>query len=186
MSSTNLILPPDKVFPSQPAGRYKWWQAALVGVIANVISAAPAGYNGEEVFYNQSLKPAISPPDWAFAPVWLFNNVASLYAGLLIANLPKGTPGRKTALVLEATGWGLFAAFSPVYFGLKSPVLGAVNTVAGLGVAAAVLRLILKLLYDDIKYTLTLGSIGLLTDDSLLLFTLFYHSVTLCCNRMVA
>lgn len=116
---------------------YRWWHAAAVGVVANLISAAPAGYNGDEAFYNNFAKPEVSPPDWLFAPVWLFNNVTSLYAGLLIANLPKKTKGRKTALWLEGIGWGLFASFSPLYFGLKSPVLGAINTVLGLGVGAA-------------------------------------------------
>ena len=120
---------------------YSWWQAALVGVAANAISAAPAGYNGDEAFYNDFAKPDIAPPDWSFAPVWLFNNVTSLYAGWRIANLPQQTPGRKTSLWLEGLGWGLFASFSPLYFGLKSPVLGAVNTLAGLGVGAASLGL---------------------------------------------
>ena len=125
--------------------RYRWWQAALVGVAANVASAAPAGYNGNEAFYNDFTKPDISPPDWSFAPVWLFNNITSLYAGLRIANLPQNTPGRKTALWLEGVGWGLFGSFSPLYFGLKSPVLGAVNTLAGLGVGAASLGLASRL-----------------------------------------
>ncbi len=116
---------------------YRWWQAALVGVAANAISALPAGYNGNEAFYNHFQQPDIAPPDWAFAPVWLFNNVTSLYAGLTVANLPKGTPGRKAFLILEGTQWVLFAAFSPLYFGLKSPVLGAIDTAAGLGVTTA-------------------------------------------------
>ena len=117
--------------------RYGWWQAAAVGVVANLASAAPAGYNGDEAFYNNFVKPKVSPPDWLFAPVWLFNNATSLYAGWRIANLPRKTKGRKTALWLEGIGWGLFASFSPLYFGLKSPVLGAINTVSGLGVGAA-------------------------------------------------
>ena len=124
-------------FRSKKKSRYHWWQAALVGVGANVISAAPAGYNGDEAFYNNFTKPDISPPDWSFAPVWAFNNITSLYAGLRIANLPKATRGRKASLWLEGIGWGLFASFTPLYFGLKSPVLGAVNTLAGLGVGAA-------------------------------------------------
>ncbi len=128
---------PRPALTSRSAPSYKWWQAGLVGVAANVISALPAGYNGNEAFYNNLIQPRIAPPDWAFAPVWLFNNVTSLYAGLLVANLPGATPGRKAFLVLEGTGWVLFAAFSPLYFGLKSPVLGAIDTAAGLGVTAA-------------------------------------------------
>ena len=120
-----------------PTKRYRWWHAAAVGVAANAASAAPAGYNGDEPFYNELDTPPGSPPDWAFAPAWAFNNVTTLWSNLRIANLPTGTPGRRTALALEGANWGLFASFSALYFGLRSPVLGAVNTVAGLGVTAA-------------------------------------------------
>ena len=122
---------------SEKKPRYHWWQAALVGVGANLISAAPAGYNGDEAFYNSFSKPKVAPPDWLFAPVWLFNNAATLYANLRIANLPSDTPGRKANLWLEGAGWLLFASFTPLYFGLRSPVLGAINTTLGFGVGAA-------------------------------------------------
>ena len=42
------------------------------------------------------------------------------------------TPGRKTFSWLEAISWVLFAIFSLLYFGVKSPILGAVDTVLGL------------------------------------------------------
>jgi len=57
---------------------------------------------------------------------------ADLASNLQVANLPPNTPGRRAALVSEATSWVLFLAFSGLYFGLRSPLLGAVNTVAGL------------------------------------------------------
>lgn len=119
----------------ESAGPFRWWHAVLIFVVANVASALPAGYNGEEAFYNNFVQPAIAPPDWSFAPVWLFNNVTSLYALYRIANLPKDTPGRRYFIVLESVGWVLFAIFSVLYFGLKSPILGAIDTVLGLIVA---------------------------------------------------
>lgn len=111
---------------------FRWWHAAIIFVVANALSAAPAGYNGEEAFYNNFSQPAIAPPDWAFAPAWLFNNVTSLYALWRIANLPLATPGRTMFIRLELLNWVAFAIFSLLYFGLKSPVLGAVDTVLGL------------------------------------------------------
>ena len=127
------------------AKRYRWWHAAAVGLTANAASAAPFGYNGDEPFYNSLDTPPGSPPDWAFAPAWAFNNLTTLWSNLRIANLPTGTPGRGTALALEGVNWGLFASFSALYFGLRSPVLGAVNTVAGLGVTAASVAVTAKL-----------------------------------------
>lgn len=120
-----------------PNKSYDWRHAAAVGFLANAVSAAPFGYNGDEQFYNDLKTPPGSPPDWAFAPAWAFNNLTTLWSNLQVANLPVGTPDRKAALVLEGVNWGLFASFTGLYFGLRSPVLGAVNTVAGLGVTAA-------------------------------------------------
>lgn len=119
------------------APRYRWWHAAAFGLAANAASAAPFGYNGDEPFYNTLKKPPGSPPDWAFAPAWAVNNVTTLWSNLRVANLPAGTPGRRTALALEGASWGLFASFTGLYFGLRSPILGAVDTAAGLVTTAA-------------------------------------------------
>ena len=119
------------------APRYRWRHAAALGLGANAASAAAAGYNGDEAFYNALDKPPGSPPDWAFAPAWAFNNLTTLWANLRVANLPAETPGRRTALALEGASWGLFASFTALYFGLRSPTLGAANTVAGLATTAA-------------------------------------------------
>ncbi len=129
----------------EPTKCYRWWHAAAVGVAANILSAAPAGYNGDEPFYNDLDTPPGSPPDWAFAPAWAFNNATTLWSNLRIANLSQNTPGRKSALALEGINWGLFASFSGLYFGLRSPILGAVNTVAGLGMTAVSIAAAAKL-----------------------------------------
>ena len=121
--------------PDHP--RYRWWHAAAVGAVANAASALPAGYNGDEPFYDAFDKPPGAPPGWAFAPVWAVNNLTTLWSNLRVANLPVGTPGRRIALGLEAASWGAFSAFTGLYFGLRSPVLGAADTVAGFATTAA-------------------------------------------------
>lgn len=116
--------------------RYRWWHAAAVGALANLCSAIPAGYNGDEEFYARQVTPPGAPPGWVFAPVWAINNILTAYSNLRVANLPHDTPGRRTALASEAVSWGLFASFSGLYFGLRSPILGALDTVAGLAVTS--------------------------------------------------
>ena len=115
---------------------FKWWHAVIIFIVANALSAAPAGYNGEEAFYNSFKQPAVAPPDWAFAQIWLILNITSLYALYLVANLPRGTPNPKAFIISESIGWVLFSVFAIFYFGMKSPVLGAINTVMGLVVAS--------------------------------------------------
>ena len=112
--------------------KYGWGHASVIGVAANIASAIPAGYNGDEAFYEQLKTPPGSPPGWLFAPVWAINNVLTLWSNLRIANLPSGLPGRRDILVSEGATWILFSSFSALYFGLRSPRLGAVVTVAGL------------------------------------------------------
>ncbi|MFK5647946.1 TspO/MBR family protein [Ornithinimicrobium sp. LYQ121] len=120
--------------------RYRWHHALAVGVAANLASALPAGYNGDEDYYASLRTPPGAPPGWLFAPVWATNNALTLWSNLRIANLPPRTPGRRTALAAEAASWVLFSAFSGVYFGLRSPVLGALDTAAGLAATAQSVR----------------------------------------------
>ena len=120
--------------------RFHWWHAALIFAVANGLSALPAGFGGDSDFYDRLRKPPFSPPDWAFPAAWLVLNVTSLVALHLVANAPApdagGGAARTTFLVSEAIGWVLFAAFTTLYFGLRSPTLGAADTVLGLLAAA--------------------------------------------------
>jgi benzodiazapine receptor len=124
--------------PSRPPRRprWRWWHAAAVGVAANLVGSLPRTRADDREFYASLPTPAGAPPGWLFAPVWAINNTLTLWSNLRVANLPDGTPGRRTALGSEAVTWALFAAFSPLYFGRRSPALGAADTVCGLATTA--------------------------------------------------
>jgi hypothetical protein len=74
----------------------------------------------------------VAPPDWAFALVWLVLNVKSLVALPRIANAPDRSTMWMVFLWSEGMGWVLFSAFTTLHFLLRSPVLGAADTVARL------------------------------------------------------
>ncbi|MEM7758095.1 MAG: TspO/MBR family protein [Cyanobacteria bacterium P01_A01_bin.40] len=116
---------------------FRWWYAAIIFVVANLISALPAGWGGDEIFYNSFQQPALAPPDWLFPPMWIFLNVTSLMALYIVVNSPEQVLRRRVFFALEAFGWVLFAIFTTLYFGLNSPILGAIDTVTGLVVAFA-------------------------------------------------
>jgi translocator protein len=116
--------------------RFKVWHCVAIFVAANLISVIPAGIGGDEAFYDSFVQPSVAPPAWLFAPMWFILNVTSLVALYRVANLP-ASDERMKFLISEALGWVLFAAFTTVYFFMKSPVLGAIDTVMGL-VAAIV------------------------------------------------
>lgn len=119
--------------PARPP-RFRWWHGLAIFTAANAISVIPAGLQGDFDFYNDFKRPKIAPPDWLFAPMWLCLNVASLIALARVANHPQQSPDQQQVYVLEGSAWVLFAAFNSLYFGLKSPVLGAADTAAGLAV----------------------------------------------------
>lgn len=96
-----------------------------------------AGNSSYFEFYNELKQPVFAPPDWAFAPVWTFNNALMIWGLLRVLNMPKGKPGREEFLVLQAAFWISFVAFNPLYFGLRSPILGAIDTNVGLVFTAA-------------------------------------------------
>jgi translocator protein len=107
---------------------FPWWYAVIILVIANAISILPAGYNGDEVFYNNFVRPSIAPPDWLFAPMWLFLNVTSVIALWMVANSQPFTSRHRLVMGLEFVGWILFAIFNTLYFWMQSPILGAIDT----------------------------------------------------------
>lgn len=111
------------------------WHSVAIFLAANIISILPAGFNGDEAFYKNFSRPVVAPPDWLVAPMWLFLNITSLMALSIVANTSSDTPSRGAFLWSEGIGWVLFALFNTLYFGIKSPILGAVYTAAGLVLA---------------------------------------------------
>ena len=115
-------------------GGFRWWHAVAIFIAANAASALPSGFGGDFAFYNSFRQPFVAPPHWAFAPVWMFLNVTSLIALHRVANAPERFSGRTVFMWSEGVAWVLFAAFTTLYFLLRSPVLGAVDTAAGMAV----------------------------------------------------
>lgn len=89
-------------------------------------------------YYNSLRQPVFAPPDWAFAPVWTLNNALQIWGLLHVLNQDRDTPGRTAFLALQGGFWATFVSFNPLYFGLRSPILGAAVTQAGLALTLAI------------------------------------------------
>lgn len=133
---------PTSARPTSPARltRFRWWHAVGIFALANAASAAPAGYGGDDAFYNSFRQPSVAPPDWLFAPMWVLLNLTSLYALYRVAHRPAATGVHKTFYISEGVFWITFATFTTLYFGMKSPMLGALNTLVGLAATAVSTR----------------------------------------------
>jgi translocator protein len=136
--------------------RYRWYHGAMfyggiisltwvLGKLAQLGQGRGTPKLGESIwgnaayneFYNNLRQPRFAPPDWVFAPVWTLNNVLCIWGLLRVLNLPKHTPGRNAFVALQGVVWLAFSAFNGLYFGLRSPINGAIDTLIGFGATIA-------------------------------------------------
>jgi len=84
-----------------------------IGGLGAVATASSVG-----TWYQSLHKPAITPPDWLFGPVWTLLYVMIAMAGWLVWRAPEA-PGRKAALTAYATQLALNLAWSFLFFGAR-------------------------------------------------------------------
>jgi benzodiazapine receptor len=112
-----------------------WRRQTSVGVlaIAAVASASVAAqiatFPNLAPWYASLVKPAFNPPNWIFAPVWTILNALMAFAVWRILRLPLTSPARRSALTLFFVQLTLNAAWSWMFFGANSPLLGMINIV---------------------------------------------------------
>ncbi|MDE1873520.1 MAG: tryptophan-rich sensory protein [Candidatus Micrarchaeota archaeon] len=98
---------------------------AKVEIIGNIgtIFALPA----IGAWYSTLIKPAFTPPAWAFGPAWLI--LFALMGVSLYLVWEKGTGKKRVRRALYAFGvqMALNVLWSILFFGLRSPLLGLID-----------------------------------------------------------
>jgi tryptophan-rich sensory protein len=149
------------------SGKWRWYHGLLffgviqafefgLGKLAQValgqnkpkVGASVVGNSANDEFYNSLKQPTFAPPDWSFAPVWTLNNALCIWGLLQVLNMPKERRGRNLFLTLQGVVWFCFTAFNGAYFGMRSPVNGAILTDIGLGATVASVYVALAQLKD--------------------------------------
>lgn len=98
----------------------------LVAVLAaEIVGSAPAlvtaGARG--TWYADLTQPALTPPDWVFAPVWTLLFALMGTGAYLVVRDGRGRP-RRVALWAFGGQFALNIAWTVVFFGLRSPAGG--------------------------------------------------------------
>lgn len=112
----------------------------VLAAVAICESAGVAGVlltrTGDSPWYRGLRKPAFNPPGWVFGPVW---TALYLLMGISLSQLwaRRGDPRARPALRAFGLQLLLNAAWTPVFFGLRS-VAGGMAVLAGLWVALTV------------------------------------------------
>ena len=93
----------------------------LAGVLGAVFTAPaiPSWYAGLK-------KPAFTPPGWLFGPMWISLYLLMAVAAYLVWQKGLAHPGVRAALAVFVGQLLLNALWSPVFFGLRAPLAGAV------------------------------------------------------------
>jgi benzodiazapine receptor len=99
---------------------YKWWHAALLGSVANIISAP---WTIDNKIYRKNRQAPFAPPEWVFGPAWLINNISVLWGNIKLLNTRGYEQQRHPLFWLQAASWGVYATFTYAYFSSKSPIL---------------------------------------------------------------
>jgi translocator protein len=89
--------------------------AALLGSLATASSVG--------AWYAALAKPAWTPPNWLFGPAWTVLYVMMAVAAWLVWQR-RGSEGAGAALALYGVQLAVNAAWSFLFFGLRSPALG--------------------------------------------------------------
>lgn len=106
--------------------------AAVIAIGAVVLTSAAgqlATLPNLAPWYAGLIKPAFNPPNWVFGPVWTTLYGLMAFAAWRVLCLPRETLGRRRALVLFFAQLGMNGAWSWMFFGAQSPLLGMLNII---------------------------------------------------------
>jgi tryptophan-rich sensory protein len=115
-------------------------------LLASVAACQLAGFLGSLFtrpaipgWYAQLQKPSFAPPNWLFGPMWVSLYLLMGIAAYLVWQKGLAASGVRLALGIFIFQLLLNAAWSPVFFGLRSPLAGAaVIVVLWLAIAATI------------------------------------------------
>jgi tryptophan-rich sensory protein len=103
----------------------------ILGVLASVAIAQAAGIIGAfatassvRSWYPGLEKPWFTPPNWLFGPAWITLYTLIGIAAYIVWTEGWSNPAVKTALIAYGVQLALNTAWSPAFFGLKSPSIG--------------------------------------------------------------
>ena len=114
-----VVLPEPAVAPREGWFALVGWILLLVG-----LGATFGALFAPEAWFAELLKPTWNPPSWIFAPVWTLLYATMAVALWLVRREPANEDRlRKVALVLFAIQFALNLAWTPLFFGLRSPGL---------------------------------------------------------------
>lgn len=121
----------QKTMPQQPNHRTRVFALIAFMVLCLIISASGGAVTATSVndWYAGLNKPFFNPPNWLFAPVWTVIYFMIAFSGWRVW-LTNGFAKTKLAFGIYGAQLTLNLAWSFLFFGAQSPLLGLIDIIA--------------------------------------------------------
>jgi benzodiazapine receptor len=97
----------------------------LVGLVGSIFTNSDTLNN----WYANLNKPSFNPPDWVFGPVWTTLYILMGVAVFLVWQKGLDNTVARLAIICFIIQLALNAAWTPLFFGLRSPLAGLVDII---------------------------------------------------------
>lgn len=111
-------------------------------------SLARSAVIGDFPFYESLIQPRFAPSAPVFPVVWTINNLLTIWGLLHVLRMPKNKPGRREFLAWQGVAWTCYCAFGALFFGMRSTLLAALDTLTMLVATVATMGIALTKLRD--------------------------------------
>jgi len=101
----------------------------VICALCLLVGAAGSFFPSSTGWYQNLKKPSFNPPGWVFGPVWTILYIMMGVSAFLILQKDISVNAVKTALVIFLIQLLLNAVWTPLFFGLKSPLLAFIDIV---------------------------------------------------------
>jgi benzodiazapine receptor len=101
------------------------WKSLVLWIVGSHAAGALGALATDSSFYRELPLPGWAPPGWVFGPVWLALYTMMGLAAWRVWTRPPSAE-RARALAAYAIQLALNAAWTPVFFGLRSPIGGLI------------------------------------------------------------
>jgi benzodiazapine receptor len=97
----------------------------LVGLFGSIFTSADSLAN----WYANLIKPPFNPPNWIFGPVWTSLYIMMGVSAFLVWQKALDKKSVRLALICFLVQLALNALWTPLFFGLRSPLLGLIDII---------------------------------------------------------
>jgi benzodiazapine receptor len=126
-----MDVPPQPAPEQRKPARGSWWSLLAWIVAINGIGVAIGMVFAPGAWFDTLRKPSWNPPDWLFAPVWtLLYTMLAVSVWLMQGADDASADDKRRATRLFLIQLAFNFAWTPLFFGLQSPVLAFVEICA--------------------------------------------------------